>query len=332
MHDLMSTIAALYQAARTSPVDKFQDSALALMKRHVAFDTALWGRAGMEPEGPRIYSAHLHNLPEDSLASYLRFRERDVIGARAFQAPGRAIATTASRDLAHDAEMLNDHCRRYGLEHGLTICLIDAATGMVSFLSLFRGFGTPGFSGDDSIALEALAPHLVESCHQSRLLHTALPAIAAGTAPRVAACDAAFALIVAREQFVALMRREWPAWRPPALPPELIDCLARGWRGQCVGARITVLFRRENDLYWLAARPTTPADLLTGRRRAVAQLSALGLSHKAVAKKLKMSPATARSHLRAIYAKLGIRTRAQLAVAMAGVEGAGIFADDDGAA
>ena len=319
---LLSTVSALYRDARTLPVDIFQDSALERVKRHLPFDTALWGRAGMEAAGATIYSTHLHKLPDESLASYLRFKDRDVIGARAFQQPGRGILSVCLRDAAHDPEMLNDHCRRFDLGHSLTICLVDAATGMMSFLTLFRGFAASPFTDGDRADFEGLAPHLVESCHQSRLLHAALPMNAADAPNSTAACDAAFALIFVRAEFAGLMRTQWPAWLPPALPREVIDALKRCRRGQFTGPILSIRFKRQNDLYWLTAHRTTPADLLKGRQLAVARSSAAGLSHKDVARKLKMAPATVRNHLRAIYAKLKVKTRAELANAMARVEDA----------
>ena len=53
---------------------------------------------------------------------------------------------------------------------------------------------------------------------------------------------------------------------------------------------------------------------LTGRERAVAELISQGLSDKEIARRLRISVCTVRSHLRAIFAKAGCRNRTQVAV------------------
>jgi DNA-binding CsgD family transcriptional regulator len=66
----------------------------------------------------------------------------------------------------------------------------------------------------------------------------------------------------------------------------------------------------------VAARTAAPltADGLTAREREVAGLVAHGSSNADIARELTMSQATVKTHLTKIYAKLGVRTRTQLAV------------------
>ena len=54
------------------------------------------------------------------------------------------------------------------------------------------------------------------------------------------------------------------------------------------------------------------ADPLTQREREVAELAADGLSSKVIGERLFVSTRTVESHLLRIYAKLGVRTRAEL--------------------
>ncbi|MEU6292541.1 LuxR C-terminal-related transcriptional regulator [Streptomyces sp. NPDC046988] len=55
------------------------------------------------------------------------------------------------------------------------------------------------------------------------------------------------------------------------------------------------------------------ADLLTPQQLTIARLAARGLSNRAVAEQLRLSPRTVASHLYQIFPKLGITSRAQLA-------------------
>lgn len=61
-------------------------------------------------------------------------------------------------------------------------------------------------------------------------------------------------------------------------------------------------------------KPHRRLYLLTGREREVASLVGEGLSNQEIAQRLKMSPATVRTHVSRAMLKLGARDRAQLAV------------------
>ncbi len=60
--------------------------------------------------------------------------------------------------------------------------------------------------------------------------------------------------------------------------------------------------------------------VLTAAERRVAELVAEGLANKEIAARLFVTPRTVEAHLSKVYAKLGVRSRAQLAVRMSGGE------------
>jgi DNA-binding NarL/FixJ family response regulator len=61
------------------------------------------------------------------------------------------------------------------------------------------------------------------------------------------------------------------------------------------------------------ATPVTPRSTLTTREREIALLIARGLSNKAIADELVISPATVARHVTNILTKLGFASRAQVA-------------------
>ena len=67
------------------------------------------------------------------------------------------------------------------------------------------------------------------------------------------------------------------------------------------------------ELDRISGRRVAPGGGLTPGERRVAELVASGLSNKQVAERLYLSAATVDTHLRGVYAKLGVTSRAQLA-------------------
>ena len=65
-------------------------------------------------------------------------------------------------------------------------------------------------------------------------------------------------------------------------------------------------------------RRAAPAGGLTPGEQRVAELVASGLSNKQVAEQLYISATTVDTHMRKVYAKLGIRSRTQLARRLGG--------------
>jgi DNA-binding CsgD family transcriptional regulator len=72
------------------------------------------------------------------------------------------------------------------------------------------------------------------------------------------------------------------------------------------------------ELDRVSGRRAAPGGGLTPGERRVAELVAAGLSNKQVAERLYVSVATVDTHLRGVYAKLGIRSRTQLARRLGG--------------
>ena len=69
-----------------------------------------------------------------------------------------------------------------------------------------------------------------------------------------------------------------------------------------------------------SAPDSHPADVLTAREREVAMLVSGGLTNQRIAERLQISRNTVSSHVRTIYDKLGVSSRAQLAAEMTGAD------------
>ncbi|QKW36355.1 response regulator transcription factor [Actinomadura sp. NAK00032] len=98
-------------------------------------------------------------------------------------------------------------------------------------------------------------------------------------------------------------------------PPELIHGVRVVARGDALLAP-TVTRRLISEFASRITAPPPAAELgaLTEREREVLELVAAGLSNEEIAGRLVLSPATAKTHVSRILAKLGARDRAQLVV------------------
>lgn len=76
-----------------------------------------------------------------------------------------------------------------------------------------------------------------------------------------------------------------------------------------------------NDvLSWPPAQPAGPATALTTRERQVAELAAAGMTNRQIGRRLGISERTAERHMENLRAKLGARSRAQVAAWVVGTE------------
>ncbi|GLZ11933.1 DNA-binding response regulator [Actinomadura sp. NBRC 104425] len=98
-------------------------------------------------------------------------------------------------------------------------------------------------------------------------------------------------------------------------PPELIHGVRVVARGDALLAP-TVTRRLIAEFAARITQPPPAVELnsLTDREREVLELVAAGLSNEEIAERLVLSPATAKTHVSRILAKLGARDRAQLVV------------------
>jgi DNA-binding CsgD family transcriptional regulator len=99
---------------------------------------------------------------------------------------------------------------------------------------------------------------------------------------------------------------------------ELHTAAGRAADGQAWGLRDEAV----RDLRRLGARPAaaarrTPDDALSDRERQVAELVAAGRANKEVAAALFLSRKTVEHTLTRVYAKLGVRSRVELAATLA---------------
>lgn len=306
-------VLSLHRASRDVPVGSFQNWCFSALEKHLPFDSAFWSRTGIEDGVAKLYSNHRYRLPPMLVDAWQTFQEHDVIGKMALASPGQTINLT-SRDVVTDPNVLEQIVGHFGIEHVMATCVVDPLTSLISVVVLIRGANGPRFSETERRLMQRVMPHLIESYSANRVIHLMETRQPATTFEYVtAACDGEALLHVASREFSQMLIAEWPTWRGPRLPLALAKLLPGGKHTVFQGERIVVRFEPVNELIWIRARAKQASEELSPREIEVALLVTAGRSNKHIAQALGVSPFTVRNQLVAIYGKLGIGTRAELA-------------------
>lgn len=305
----------LYRHVGILPAGEFKSWALGRLKRELRFDSAFWAE-GAE-FGATIFDVHIHDSvhPADEwLADYSSFKEDDPLALAVFANKGRTI---------HDVDIMpreawlahpeyGPFCRKHRIAYTLCTMDYDPVTTLVEVISIYRASAKKPYTAAEQQRMQFLFPHLLEA----RRRNLQAEGVAAGcrdtsTAEAAAICDRNGVLRHAGEQFIELLREEFPHWRGPHLPPTLLGLIERR-RSLFSGNHAVFSARPRGALHLLHAHQHTPQDTLTAGERRVAEALAAGLSYRAGAERLGITTSTFNKHASTVYRKLGIEGRAEL--------------------
>lgn len=304
----------LRELAYHSPPDAFPGQAFTRIARLIPHQSAFWAAGRPPVEAPIPHFIHLHRLPEAMTADWLAIRAKhDPVTRILYHHAGRAMIFDTQAEPFLPA--FRTFFGKYGVRQILSIYLRDPDLQLFWALSLYRHVGAADFSELERQWLENLAAHFVVA-HRENALTTLLREDCRHQAA-TAVADPGATLHLARPNFIALLRSEWPAWQGPDLNSEARTWLANEAGHQpYLGRHIALTARRSRDLWLLSARPLLPSDQLSVREREIARRFASGSDHKNIGRQLAIAPTTVRNHLANIYRKLGISNKGELATCL----------------
>ncbi len=306
----------LYRASRQLPMQDFQRCTLEELRPFIPFDTVWWAMVTQLDNGEQhVHDSYIVGIPEDS-ADLLNSSLRDnVIAQTCSFSPG--VSFSFSPEQISQSEQTAKLARHMDIAHVLCIRYSSEIPQLSAFLSFGRRDPECHFQEHEQLLHEWLMPHLTDMLHNNVVMQFAAICDSDSEARSArAVVDEMGMLLVAESGFERLVHLEWPGWEGPFLPPPLLTILATT-RERHVGKSVLTRIEQVHESKLVTVVKRSPRDQLSTRETDVAEGFSSGETYKQVAKRLGISPATVRHHLRTIYEKLGISDKAALATLLA---------------
>lgn len=307
----------LYRLAQNTPTTEFQSLALDRMREVFGFDSAFWATGVVkQEEGVIPHAFHLYRQPPEMLESWMRINQKDELAFAAFRQQGTTINAHLCEPhwQSRFSPEGRKHIKRYGMAHSLNTIIAEPVLQIWMGVAFYRAGREQPFTEDERLFKQNLMPHLAETWNINRFafLNSARNN---GMLPDHgrAICDSKGVLYNADKNFTQFMLAEWPDWKGPQLPPELLKTVSSDSPRRHTGHRTVISSETLKNMKLLIARETSAIDELSSREHEVASLFAKGANYRTIADSLHISSATVRNHLQNIYTKLGITTKIELA-------------------
>lgn len=313
VEEFSALVLHLYRTATLLSMEEFQKQLFETTKPLLRFDVGVWSMGWLAPHGLVIHGVHIHGEIPDAPESAEPVRQHDALARIALATPGRTQNICLSDPAWSAQENMRAQCLRHGIKNALCTVTREPTLNLVHFLSLHRADPQRRYREDERLLKQRLMPHLVEAYTINRGWNTRFHLLHEERRQTRALADGKGALHSASEEFLALLRVEWPDWQGPLLPTPVCATLAESGRHHYLGQDVVVYANPVGGWYVLGARRKLPVDALSRRELAIARLFAQGRNHKHIAKQLRLSPTTVRSHLQSIYRKLDVSDKATLA-------------------
>lgn len=303
----------IYQAARLNAVNDFQRAVVALLRKRLSFVSMMWGSGLVTPERSAVVPTALYidGMDED----FLRRWAQEVAGSDPVipllaRDPGCAHAIDV-KQVYRQYPRLVEFGREYGIEAFVLIGGPGLEPEHMSWLSLY-GRDPATLPTDAELRwLEVLMPHLCEAWRINTAIHSSRQR---SNSSSFALADRATArLLSSDDAFKIFLIDEWADFDGGIVPLHL----AQAWFHQddtvFEGRSVRFHAKRVRNLVYLSASPMARVSgELSPRLRQVASMYAKGLSHKEIAQRIGISPATVRNQIAATYAQLRIHTKIEL--------------------
>ncbi len=309
-HHFSDAILDLYRAAQAHTPLQFPSVMLQSVKRFVDFDKAMFGvisDGGTDHSTPHY--VHLKNEATGEFSEWLSLKKHDFLLKQICVTPN--VAHTYTAEAVGLVPALQDFVLRNHHRHVMAVAHHYGNRGLHAGLSIRRTDKRWNFTPAEARQLEAITPHVTEAFRINRALFCKSLISQATEAYRGSCVYDDSGLIHfqcdAFTQLVGTMFADFEHFKVPGR-------LVHGFHHHRLQERHFVFeHKRVGHLNFVQVRTNNPLDVLSAQELRVAQFYGTGLSYKEIADELGIAPSTARRHIEAIYAKLKIRSKADLA-------------------
>jgi DNA-binding CsgD family transcriptional regulator len=307
----------LYSAAVREEVGRFERCFFSLLEELVPFDAGWTGVATQEDNRPVNHNSFVYHLPEDFFREWLRIRNHDPLADLTRLVFGQAAIVDIRREGVDP--VFRTWAQTFDLIHLVRICALDTRFGLIGFLSIYRRDPGRPFTAEEIETVEALIPHLAAAMRINRTMQLFRLGKEVLTATRRAICDAYGVIHRADPGFTEAIEAVWPGWAGQRLPGPICLHLQSRPMTPLLGETHKIDVSPIAGLFVLELSPRSLVDRLGSRELETIQHFANGASYKEVARRMNISPATVRHHLRSAYKKLGVHDKTQMSRLIAGI-------------
>lgn len=300
----------LYSGARDLSVPEFGEMAFGIIRNVLPIHSGMFGHGTYNAHGDvTIHSLHRDGVPVERLLERAQFAGADPAISNSLAHAGQTVLTSM-QPLAQENPELGHYIRRYDIGHAFTLIPPVPFGTAAEGVTLWTGRMRRSVSVARLIGrAHQVLPHLLLANSINRRLHTD----ESGLASVVAAPDGV--LLSANPAALVLIAAEWPDWNPPHLPKALTVMLSAR-RHFDIGALSVSASMAGNLLLIRLTRRTVPG--LSPAEQRVAALAMAGAAYKEIARECGVSLSTVRNQLHAVYVKLNVRNKTELASVLAG--------------
>lgn len=304
-----SFVSELYRSGLSVPPEGYRAWALHCLKPLIPFDAALWGSGNVR--NWRFHTVTLVGVPDEFPRALEETRPINPMIPKIvtnLDTPIDMESCVPDRKF-YASEFYQRAFKPFGIERILSTAHVEARSGLVSLLSLYRRSRRHPFTPAEKALHKRATFHLFQASSHAYFLHlmrTFIEEREAGGAAAVVDREGAFHEVQPR--FLDLLEKHFKGKRLNRLPFEIPPVgETRTVEGLCVKCAPV------GDLACVLVWEAGPLDRLTHRERETVFAVTQGLSFKQAARKIGVAPSTVANHLYRIYRKLGVNSRSELA-------------------
>lgn len=307
-------VGEMNEVARHNDAQGLASWAVHRLSDTIGFDCAWYGWAQLKADEVEIHAQCSHNLTDAYYQSWCEIAEEDLLAEAVRKNPAKTAVYDRRGKSQTDGMISLADC--YGLNKMATAMHARPGRTASFFLSSYRGGPRSRSWSETELEFLQCAVDQMSIAMQHSFSTTDNYSNKNSHSVLVSADGV---VVLGLHSLHDKLGHLWPEWSGDCLPEYLRNLIRIPGEHVLVDRQLIVNCgpapdSNNMDLHRLTLRRLTKFDLLTRREQEVAGLLANGNSHKEAARILGVAPATIRNQTQSIYSKMGVTSRAELAL------------------